>query len=171
MKSFSLLSIFFVLLESKIAMGSENTVPKTGYDKTAPKTTPQLSSVPAARETGLAEKKKSQPLRFEAQGKRAKLLISMVETQLTFQVEAFEGLALSFDAPWALKLKPGQGSELKATQLSRKDFETSIPGFKVESLKKSSQLQFDYDLTAFICLADKTQCFREVLKGAAKIGS
>lgn len=186
MKLLSLIAIFIVSIESKSAIGSSQTS-KTGnaasvtaaaaQEESARKASSEKSSSEkssyreAAPHTVSSEKKKSKSFQIENQAKRAKLLIFVVDNQLTFQIQANEGLALSFDAPWSLKLKPGLGTEFKTNHLSRRDFETSLPGFKVETIKNFSKMQFEYDLTAFICLADKSQCFREVLTGTAKIGT
>jgi hypothetical protein len=87
--------------------------------------------------------------------------------QLSFLVEPTSGLHINLDGPWHLELKDAAGLPLAKTSFGKADMDAKLPGFVVSTQAKPSQPAGDvnYELVAFICTNDQTQCYRDVLKG------
>jgi hypothetical protein len=91
------------------------------------------------------------------------------QMEFTFKVIANEGHAVTFDAPWKLDLKKHDGLAFDKAALNKADMDEKIPGWKVKTSAKpaNAQGEMEYQLVAFICTTNKTQCYREVHKGKA----
>lgn len=87
------------------------------------------------------------------------------EKQFTVKITAKEGMAVNFEAPWKLEVKDHDGLALAKTSFVKADMDEKLPGFVVQGKTEKPSGSFDYNLTAFVCTKDKTQCFREVHKG------
>lgn len=79
----------------------------------------------------------------------------------TLKVKAKKNMKLNIKAPWKLKIK-SEKSGCNFNPLFKKE----IPGFNFKACKSS---HIEYEMIGFSCTTDKSQCFREVLKG--KIGA
>jgi len=153
-------------LEKQVSISPKESKPEVPGDSQKTKN-PKNQIV---KNDGAAPAGKASVFHFEAKGKWATVIISEHPKEFQFQVRANEGLSVSVDAPWNLKISEISGIKFQRTQFEKKDFDPSLPGFEAESQKSEGPIKFVYSLTAFICLADKTQCYREVLKGNAQSG-
>jgi hypothetical protein len=122
-----------------------------------------------------------------AKAPNSKLIIEQNEGQLVFKIEPNKDLAISTDAPWSVKISNVQNLAPAPLSLSRKDFDATIPGFKIPLAKNEEKLSgqdksrtagtktknpgrssFTYQMKAFICTIDKKQCFKDVFDGKAE---
>jgi len=83
--------------------------------------------------------------------------------ELQFKVKPADGMLLTFEAPWSLKLEAVEGVKSEKTRFSKKDMSESLPGFTVETrpVSGSKSGKVDYKIVTFACTKDKKQCFRE----------
>lgn len=87
---------------------------------------------------------------------------------LTFKVSPASGLHINMEGPWTLEIKNPTGLSMAKTTFRKTDMDEKIPGFAVTGAKpEAPHGSFDYQLTAFVCTNDKTQCYRDVLTGKA----
>ncbi len=104
---------------------------------------------------------------------------SKVETKVNASAQQLEievivkpdpGMMLTQEGPWQLTLSNTQGLKLetKDGKFVSKDFQESIPGFKVQApLEANAQAgKLDYTVKAFVCTVDKKQCFPQQHKGS-----
>jgi hypothetical protein len=86
---------------------------------------------------------------------------------LTFKVVPQNNLVVNDEGPWALNLAPSQdfAKKIEKVKYTKSDFDFKIPGIKIAiPTPEKAQEDLEYSLTAFICTADKTRCYREVIK-------
>ena len=85
--------------------------------------------------------------------------------ELKFKFTPTKGLKLNLEAPWQLKVGT-KGSDFFALKiLTRKEWNKDLPGFVVSEKIMIKEFQIPYEWIAFSCTEDKSQCFRETLKG------
>lgn len=89
------------------------------------------------------------------------------QMEFTFKVVASDGHTVTFDAPWKLDLKKHEGLTFETAALNKTTMDEKLPGWKVKTTAQpaAGQGDLEYQLIAFICTTDKTQCYREVHKG------
>ena len=87
--------------------------------------------------------------------------------EFQFKIVPNEKMVATFDAPWKFEIKKHDGLDFKATKFKKTDMDEKLPGFTVATTAApaSAKGELEYKLTAFICTASKTHCYREVHKG------
>ncbi len=104
-------------------------------------------------------------LQMHAEAQHIRLKIESPEPkQVHFKLTAVPGFRLNLEAPWKLTWKPKADTKQAEPKhiLQRSDWDAGLPGFNV---KLEQPVPMEYELVTFTCNADKSQCFREVLKG------
>jgi hypothetical protein len=105
-------------------------------------------------------------------GKRATAKFSVKQTNDKVMIEALavpaKGLVINNDGPWKLTVENAQG--FTVTNKTSTNYSDKTPGIvtleaKADAKAKSKKHSFDYQFTTFVCTADKSMCYREVLKG------
>lgn len=86
------------------------------------------------------------------------------QVKVSFKVSSSSPLKLNLEAPWKLKLGEKSSELFEKTLYTKADFQTQVPGFVIHT-KKVSQDNVSYELTAYSCTSDGSQCFHDVLKG------
>lgn len=90
------------------------------------------------------------------------------QLRLVFAVRPASGLHINLEGPWALTLKnPSGGVSLAKTGWTKADLDDKLPGFVAQAsvTPQTNTGDVDYDLVAFVCTDDKTQCYRDVHHG------
>ena len=80
------------------------------------------------------------------------------------------GFHLTKDGPWQIALSGATGLKLetKDGRYVAKNFDEKLPGFKITAPIEGAAASghIDYEIKAFVCTEDKTQCFPQEHKGA-----
>ncbi len=88
---------------------------------------------------------------------------------MRFVVQPDEGIAVNSDGPWLLSITKVEGLklEMKDGKFESKAYDEKIPGFEVkaETLPDAKEVKVDYTMRAFVCTADKKQCYQDQHKG------
>ena len=84
-----------------------------------------------------------------------------------FKITYPQGLHLNREAPWKLELTSSPSLKFNQTVWDRTALDDKLPGFHAKTTAKPNDPKgtLSYTLTAFVCTDDKSQCFRDVLKG------
>lgn len=103
---------------------------------------------------------------------RAKVDLSQKKEAGAYQIRflvfpASQDLKLNMDAPWRLQVKAKDAAVFPKTNLQKADFDSNLPGFVLQTgkLALKEKMTVPYELTAFTCTKDRSQCFRELIKG------
>ena len=106
-------------------------------------------------------------------GERVKVAISSKwekeQLVLSFKVSPLDKLhKLNLEAPWRLKLGEQLSKSFAKTTYTQADFKKDLPGYAIlsqVSADKDLLKTIPYELTAYTCTKDGSQCFHEFLKG------
>ncbi len=103
---------------------------------------------------------------------RAKIEISQKKEGGAYLIKfivspANKELKLNLEAPWRLQVKSNDPAVFPKTKLEKTDLDPKLPGFalKTASLSLKDKMTVPYEMTAFTCTKDRSQCFRELIKG------
>lgn len=89
------------------------------------------------------------------------------QATVKFKVASNGPLKLNFSAPWHLKFT--DTTVFEKADYSAANFSKELPGFVLVSKQVSKTSSIPYELTAYSCTSDASQCFRDVLKGEVQI--
>ncbi len=90
---------------------------------------------------------------------------------IQFKIQTSKDLKLNLEAPWKLKLADPAAKAFAKATFSKADFDTKLPGYTVVSRVKKNELpaSLSYELTAYVCSHDGTQCYHDVVKDEIKV--
>ena len=102
--------------------------------------------------------------------------VQQSQMRIEIKVEPNEGFQLTTEnAPWSLKLSGVQGADpgLAKTVWKGAELVSLLPQGSIDIQPKASGAfsppeSLNYELIAFVCTSDKTQCFREVYRGVVQ---
>lgn len=101
---------------------------------------------------------------FHSAVKVSKELLKDGRLHMTFKLVPSENMVINMDGPWKLEVKKADGLEFSNNKLLKAEMQQSIPGFVAETktAPKAKSGKIDYQMIAFVCSKDKSQCFRDV---------
>lgn len=98
---------------------------------------------------------------------KTKVVGSNLEIELLVKPDA--GLHVTKDGPWSVTFTeaPGLTLEMKDGKYVNRSFDEKIPGFKVVAPvdPKAKSGSISYEVRAFVCTDNKTQCYPQQLTG------
>lgn len=106
---------------------------------------------------------------------RASVKVTSASTKtgsvLTFATVPSEGLKINDEGPWKLEIKSSKGAQVSTKEFKRSDWKESIAGFEVPITpeKNAKEAEISYKMITFVCTAEKTMCYREVVEDTAKV--
>lgn len=88
-----------------------------------------------------------------------------------FKTIAGNGLKINAEGPWKLDIKSATGLKFEKSEFKRDAWIESAAGFTAlgTNVGKAATADITYKLTAFVCTADKSMCYREVVENQATV--